>query len=128
MSRIARWVHLVTAWLFAAGILLQGYLAGAALPQLNGSGSFETHISVGYTIGILVLVVLVAALLGRLPRAQVGWSALLLVLYVVQTSLPYLRADSPAIAALHPMNAMVLLVLAVVVAVRARPFTTETAA
>ena len=128
MIRIARWAHLVAAWLFAAGILLQGYLAGAALPQLNGSGNFETHISVGYTIGILVLVVLVAALLGRLPRAQIGWSALLLVLYVVQTSLPYLRADSPAIAALHPLNAMVLLVLAVVVAVRARSFTSEAAA
>jgi hypothetical protein len=71
-------------------------------------------------MGLLALGVLVFALLGRFPRGQVGLSALLLVLYVVQTSLPYARSSSPAIAAFHPANAMVLLVLAIVIAVRAR--------
>ena len=118
---IARWAHLVSAWLFAAGVLLQGYLAGAALAQLGGSGDFDTHITVGYSLmGILALAVVVLALVGRFPRAQVGWSALLLVLYVVQTTLPSTRDTTPAIAALHPVNAMVMLILAVVVAVGAR--------
>ena len=120
MTDIARRAHVWAAWLFAAGVLVQGYLAGTAMGQLGGSGDFSTHLAVGYTIGIVALAVLLLALAGRFPRGQVGWSGLLVLLYVVQTSLPFLRASTPAIAALHPANAMVLLVLAVVIAVRAR--------
>lgn len=120
MTDIARRAHVWAAWLFAAGALVQGYLAGAALGQLGGSGDFSTHLVVGYAIGIVALAVLVLALAGRFPRGQVGWSGLLVLLYVVQTSLPFLRSSSPSIAALHPAIAMVLLVLAVVIAVRGR--------
>ena len=121
MIAIARWAHLVSAWLFAAGVLLQGYLAGAALAQLGGNGDFEMHVGIGYSLmGLLALAVLLFALLGRMPRAHVGWSGLLFILYIFQTALPLLRSSSPAIAALHPANAMVMLVLAVVVAVAAR--------
>jgi len=123
MTDIARQAHVAAAWLFAAGVLVQGYLAGAAMGQLGGSGNFSTHQAVGYALGIVALLILILALVGRFPRSQVGWSGLLVILYVVQTSLPYLRTDTPAIAALHPANAMVLLVLAVVVAVRGRRFT-----
>lgn len=120
MTDIARQAHVGAAWLFAAGLLVQGYLAGAAMGQLGGSGDFSTHLAVGYMLGIVALAVPLLALIGRFPRSQAGWSGLLLILYVVQTSLPYLQADTPAIAALHPANAMVLLVLAVVLAVRGR--------
>jgi hypothetical protein len=120
MTGIARLAHVAAAWLFAAGVLVQGYLAGAAMGQLGGSGDFSMHLTIGYMLGILALAVPILAIVGRFPRSQVGWSALLLLLYIVQTSLPYARADSPAIAALHPANAMILLVLAVVVAIRAR--------
>ncbi|MGH2476893.1 MAG: DUF6220 domain-containing protein [Candidatus Limnocylindrales bacterium] len=129
MKEIAGQAHVAAAWLFAVGVLLQGYLAGSAMGQLGGSGDFSAHIGVGYSLmGILALAVPILALLGRLPRAQVGWSAVLLVLYVVQTSLPFARADIPAIAALHPVNAMLLLVLAVVLAVRGRRLMTANAA
>jgi hypothetical protein len=120
MTDIARRAHVWAAWFFAAGVLVQGYLAGVALGQLGGSGDFGTHLAVGYALGLLVLAVLLLAIAGRFPRGQIGWSGLLVLLYVVQTSLPYLRSSSPAIAALHPANAMVLLVLAAVIAVRAR--------
>jgi hypothetical protein len=121
MTTWGRWIHVGAAWLFAAGVLVQGYLAGQALTQLGGTGNFEAHASFGYTVmGLLALVVLVAALVGRLPRRQVGLSVLLFVLYVVQSSLPEARTSSPAIAALHPVNAMVLLVLAAVIGWRAR--------
>jgi Family of unknown function (DUF6220) len=113
MLAIARRVHLATAWLFAAGVLVQGYLAGTAIAELGGSGNFGLHVSVGYTVmGVLAICVPIFALLGRLPRSQVGLSLILLILYVVQTSLPYARASSPEIAALHPAVAMVLLGLA----------------
>jgi len=121
MTAMARWAHLVAAWLFAVGVLLQAYLAGSALSQLGGSGDFGTHLELGYTLmGILAIAVLLLALVGRFPRAQVGWSALLFVLYIVQTTLPSARESTPAVAALHPVNAMVMLVLAVIVAVSAR--------
>lgn len=121
MQSIARVIHVWAAWLAAAGVLLQGYLAGAALAELGGSGDFSSHIDAGYSLmGLLVLAVLVTALLGRYPRAHVGWAALLVLLYVVQTSLPFARTDAPAIAALHPLNAMLMFVLAVAIAVRAR--------
>jgi hypothetical protein len=120
MLAIARRVHLATAWLFAAGVLVQGYLAGTAIAELGGSGNFGLHVQVGYTVmAVLAIGVPIFALLGRLPRAQVGLSLVLLILYVVQTSLPYARASSPGIAALHPALAMVLLGVAVAIAVRA---------
>lgn len=128
MQGIARTAHIWAAWLTAAGVLLQGYLAGAAMAQLGGSGDFSTHVNVGYSLlGILSLAVLLTAFLGRFPRAQIGWSALLLVLYVVQTVLPLARADMPFLAALHPANAMIMLVLAVAIAVRARRISTGVA-
>lgn len=121
MTRSSRWVHAGAAWLFALGVLVQGYLAGQALPELGGGGDFEAHRSIGFTVmGILALVVLVAALVGRLPRVQVGLSVVLFVLYVVQTSLPGLAGSSPALAALHPANAMLLLGVAVAIGLRAR--------
>ena len=46
-------------------------------------------------------------------------SLLLLVLYVVQTTLPQAKATFPAIAALHPVNALALLALGVILARRA---------
>jgi uncharacterized protein DUF6220 len=121
MTRWARWINVGAAWLFAAAVVLQGYLAGQALAQLGGNGDFSMHRDVGYTVlGILALVIIVTALVGRMPRRHVGWSAALVILYVVQTSLPFLRTDSPAIAALHPANAMVLLVVAIFVGWRGR--------
>lgn len=121
MTRWGRWVHAGAAWLFAIGVLVQGYLAGQAMPELGGGGDFESHRTIGFTVmGILALVVLAAALIGRLPRSQVALSVLLFVLYIVQTSLPGLGGSSPAIAALHPANAMVLLGVAVGIGLRAR--------
>ena len=121
MAAVARWVHLGAAWVFVGGVLLQGYLAGAALPELGGSSDFATHAFIGYTVmGLLALAVLVTSVLGRLPRRQMVLSLLLFVLYIVQTSLPNVRSDLPAIAALHPATAMVLLVLAGIIGWRAR--------
>jgi hypothetical protein len=121
MMRAARWAHVVLAWLFVAGVVVQAYLAGAALAQLGGSGDFGTHISFGYTVmGLLALGVLVTALVGRVPRPQVGLSVALFILYVVQAFLPNARTSAPLIAALHPANAMFLFILGGVIGWRAR--------
>ena len=113
-------VHALAAWAFVLGIAIQVFLAGAAIVQLGGSGNFATHIEFGYTgLGILVLALLVTALVARRPRGEIGIVVGLLILYVVQTSLPYARTSIPAIAALHPVNALLLFGGATTYAIRA---------
>lgn len=108
-----RWVHAIAAVVFVVAILVQVFLAGSALLQLGGNGDFRTHIDFGYSaVALAALAVLVTAALARVGRRRVGISALLLVLYVIQTSLPYAKESVPAIAALHPVNAMLLFALA----------------
>jgi hypothetical protein len=126
MAAIGRMAHVWAAGLFAAGVVVQAFLAGLALAQLGGSGDFSTHGAIGYSVmGILALAVPITAALGRVPRRQLGWSLGLLVLYIVQTSLPYMRDGSPVIAALHPANAMLLLLLAVMITWRAMALSRE---
>jgi hypothetical protein len=110
-------LHSLAAWLLAASVVVQGYLAGVALPLLGGNNDFSAHIGVGYTVpGLLALIVLLTAVVGRLGRTQIALSGGLIVLYVIQTSLPLFDASSPAIAALHPANAFLLFGAAIYVA------------
>lgn len=119
MRQAFRLLHAIAAWAFVAAIVVQVFLAGAALSQLGGSGIFATHIDFGYTVvGLAALAVLLTALLAGASRRDIGVSFLLLVLYVVQTSLPYARESIPAVAALHPVNAMLLFGLATWYAMR----------
>ena len=62
---------------------------------------------------------LVTAVAARAGRRDIGTSFGLLVLYVIQTVLPQFRASVPSIAALHPLNAMILFALAIWYARRA---------
>jgi uncharacterized membrane protein len=108
-----RWIHAFAATVFVVAILVQVFLAGSALLQLGGDGDFRTHIDFGYTaVGLAALAVVVTAAIARVGRRRIGISVLLLVLYIVQTSLPYAKQDIPAIAALHPVNALILFALA----------------
>lgn len=108
-----RLVHALAAIVFVAAILVQVFLAGSALLQLGGNGDFRTHADFGYTwVGLAALVVLITAAVARVGRRRIAISALLLVLYIVQTSLPYAKTSLPAVAALHPVNAMLLFGLA----------------
>jgi uncharacterized membrane protein YoaK (UPF0700 family) len=113
----ARRLHPWLAWLFAAAVLAQIFLAGLAI--FGASEGFALHREFGYTIvGLLALGVLLAAVAGGLGRTEIGLSLLLLILYVVQTALPQARATLPALAALHPVNAVVLFALGVIIARR----------
>jgi hypothetical protein len=111
-----RTVHGVVAWAVVGAIVLQVLLAGLSIPQLGGSGSFVTHVDVGRIVGVVFLVLLVTALLARVGRRRIGQAAGLLGLYVVQSFLPYMDPGLPLVAALHPVNALVMFGLAVVYA------------
>ena len=119
MTSLVRVLHSWAAWALAASVVVQAFLAGLAIPQLGGNSDFSTHIGVGYSVpGLLALIVLLTAVVARLGRVQIALSAGLIVLYVIQTSLPYAAESSPFIAALHPANAFLLLGAAVYVARR----------
>ena len=106
-------LHAAVAALFVVAILVQVFLAGAALANLGGSGNFETHIEFGWTwIGIAALAVLLTALVARRPLRDSLIALGLFGLYLVQVILPSFRASAPWVAALHPVNALFMFALA----------------
>lgn len=114
-----RRLHAAAALIWVVAIIVQVFLAGQAITNLGGSGDFATHASVGYTIGIVQLVVVITALVARMPRRDIGIVLGILVLYVVQTLLPGAKESATWVAALHPLNAMILFTLSVWYAVHA---------
>ena len=107
-------LHVVSAVILVVAIVVQVFLAGAAIANLGGSGDFTTHREFGYTwVGLASLAVVLTALAARRPRFDVGIAVGLLLLYIVQTMLPNARASVPWVAALHPVNALFLFAAAV---------------
>ena len=54
---------------------------------------------------------LVLALVGGLPRQFAGLSALLFVLFMLQSVFVAMRESMPAVAALHPLNGFLILAI-----------------
>lgn len=112
----ARWARIgysLVAWLFAVAAVIQIYLAGLGVFATDG---FEQHRNVGYGIGILGLILLVLAFAAKMPLRVVAATALLLVLMVLQSVLVFMKTDQPNIAALHPVNGFLIVLLAVWIA------------
>ena len=97
---------------FVACAIVQVFLAG--LGVFDDPRAFVTHREFGYAFGWLTLIVLILALAGRSPRRITGLAALMLLQFALQSVFVALRADLPAIAALHPLNGFGLLAVAVV--------------
>jgi mercuric ion transport protein len=110
----ARVAFVIVAWLFAACTVVQVYLAGLGVFQ--SPAAFLTHRDFGYLFGLLTLVLIVLAVLGRMPRTLIGASVFLLVLFALQSVFVVLRTDLPFVAALHPLNGFVILGVAFAVA------------
>lgn len=108
MNAVLRLVHAVVASTLVASLVIQVFLAGLAIPQLGGNGSFADHRNFGYLIGVITLAVLLAAIAARAGRRRILQATGLLALYVVQSSLPYMDPALPFAAALHPVNALVM--------------------
>jgi hypothetical protein len=114
MTLWIRRIHLFVAWTFVAAILFQVFLIGRFL---FAGESVDPHREFGYTVlPLLALLVLLTAFPSGLGRGAVGWAGLLFVLTIVQMSLPGLKANLPLVAALHPVNALLVFWFAVRVA------------
>ncbi len=118
MKSVLRQVHAWVAWVVVGAIVVQVLLAGLSIAQLGGSGSFVTHVDVGRIFGVVFLLLVVTALLAGAGRRRVLQAAGLLGLFAVQSFLPYMdeALGLPIVAALHPVNALVMFGLAVLYA------------
>jgi hypothetical protein len=121
MQRIIAQIHQGLARLLLLGFVIQIYLAGA--PLFGVGVTFREHRMLGSALAVLVFLLLVLAFAGRLERRWMRLSALLVFLTVVQVMLPSLRGRISWIAALHAVNALALIRIAVAMA-RSRTSTT----
>ncbi len=117
------------AWLFLIGVVLQYFLAGLGV---FGAASFGPHATVGTLLLIVSLILLILAVLslltGALSRREAALAALLFALMVLQWLLvEVFPGRVPALAALHPVNGLIVLALAYALAAgRRRPQPAET--
>ena len=114
IRRGALWVHLALALLVVAGVFAQVYLIGAYIFGA-GAGALDAHRDVGFTVHGFEVLILVAALVAWLPRADLGLSLLMAVGGTVQLALS--SADAWT-GALHPLGALFVLILGAVLARR----------
>jgi hypothetical protein len=110
---IARGAFAIASWIFLAGVLVQVFLAGAGLFKLT---DFTMHAGFGWLLSAGPILLLVLALLARLDRRTTLLTVALLVVAIIQPELAAARHDYPVLAALHPVNALLLFWLAWVVA------------
>ena len=104
----------IVAAVFVACCIIQVFLAG--LGVFDDPRSFVTHRDFGYLLGWFTLAMLILALVGREPRRIVGLCVLVLIQFALQSVFVGLRADYPAIAALHPVNGFLILAVGAIIA------------
>ena len=125
MRPIARTVHAVVAWLLVAALVVQVWLAGRGV--FESPGVFATHRDVGYTISIFPIVLLVLGFLGGMGRRVAIMAAVIFGLVILQSVFVVMRTSSPAVAALHPVNGFLILLVAVILARESWTMRTATA-
>jgi hypothetical protein len=114
MLRGARYAFVVLAWAFVVGVVLQVFFIGLGL--FAGSENLELHVSFGWILHLFPVLILVAAALARAGRTRILQATALAVTVFIVPILATLRADTPVLAALHPVGALLAFWLAIVVA------------
>jgi hypothetical protein len=103
------------AWLYLAGVVTQVFLAGAGLFKLT---DWTAHTQLGWGLGSAPLLLLALSLLARPGRGTILLTAALAMAAMVQPELAAARHEAPVIAALHPVNALLVFWLTWLVARR----------
>lgn len=125
MYKISRAVYLIASWLFLLGVLTQVFLAGMVV--VAARMGWNNHRNFGHSLGIFLLIMLVSAYAGRLPRQMKGLTWLLFAVYIVQADvIIFLRSSAPVVSAFHPVLALIDFALIVVLTRRAWSLLKET--
>jgi hypothetical protein len=117
-TRVMRVLYVVFAWVLALCLLIQVFLAGLGI--FGSPALLSLHTTFVHYFEFLPLLLIMLALLGRTRHALVWWSLLL----QVQIELQYFFAHFPVtvVAALHPVNAVLMFWITIHVARRGMQF------
>jgi hypothetical protein len=107
---LAQRLRLTASGLFRIGVFVQVYLAGRGA---FGASSYSAHKDFGDVLHLLTPIILILTLVNRVTRNRVDviHALLLVVLFEVQFALGDL--EHPSAGAFHPVNALLLLGVAV---------------
>jgi hypothetical protein len=103
--------------LYLLGVVVQFFLAGL---YVFGGSSIESHRVLGFILAAGALLLLILAVVGRLPRRTAVLTVLLLGLSVLQSVL--VNVDIDEVAALHPVNALIIAFVAYGLMQRSRAY------
>ncbi len=113
----ARVLFFGLAVIYLAGVVVQFFLAGLGT---FGATSFDAHQAFGLVLALLTLILLVLAVVGKVPRLLIGLSVILLGLNVLQMFLA--QVDIEEVAALHVVNALAIVFVAYEIVQRSRRY------
>ncbi len=117
MVSSARYAFAGLVWLYLAGIVLQTFLAGAAM--FTPERDFELHRYLGYLLHLAPIGLLIVAVVAKVGRELLTWTVALLVVQGIQPLLPGLRADYPLVSALHPVLVLAIFWIGVTLGLKA---------
>jgi hypothetical protein len=78
----------------------------------DSSSAFATHRYFGFLLQLLPFILIVTAFLGGFGRLQLIAAVVMFLQFFLQSFLLLARESAPAIAALHPVNGFVILLIA----------------
>lgn len=115
MGGASFWLYKGLSWVIFAVIVLQFFLAGLGVFEVN---DFGPHAITGVLVVLASLILLIAAIVAAATRnltwSRVGITALFFALMILQALLVFVwrEGGSGVIAALHPVNGLLLLIVA----------------
>jgi hypothetical protein len=99
-----RIAHTAFARLFLLAVAVQFLLAGFGV---FGAQSYDAHRGFGFALPLFLLLLIVLAAIGRMGAQMIGMAVVLLLLVLLQSFFVAFE-DTPRVAALHVVNALVI--------------------
>jgi hypothetical protein len=112
-----RYVLLIVAGIFLLAIVVQVFFAGLML--FGQEAGTELHVNTGYILGTAGALFLIVPALARAGRTTIVLGIVLAVVTYFQPFLTFARDTVPFIAALHPVNALLIFTLSLALTRRA---------
>ncbi|MGZ4127339.1 MAG: DUF6220 domain-containing protein [Actinomycetota bacterium] len=124
--RAARMAFLWLQRAFLLGLLVQVLFIGfGVFPRKDDPSPFALHRSWGYLLGYIAAALFVTSLLARPGRRTVLITLVVFLLtFLAQPLLAQARESAPIVAALHPVDALLIFWLTLILGRRAAALTT----
>jgi hypothetical protein len=109
------WAVVAVAGVFTVGSVLQLFLAG--MGTFESGTHWNDHVFLGRIVSLFALMLPVLAIIARLTRPFIVLSSIAAVLYIAQVMFTYINIGP--VAALHAINALPLIIIPALIAMRA---------